>query len=269
MLVTLELFITLNISGYVFMHTHLPTVKTHQYLDGTRFYFRMAAWGTVFTAPAICLYFIIFFIAKQFPWLVAVNRALIEIDPSYWKSFRAVATTGVISSFIAYRTAIILNKNLPYDYILDIIWVYGTEVQRLAAKVHRAFLRDGVKSRDALIELSLKNGKSYIGIPAATSLPDIQNDHDYLLILPFYSGYRDDKHDLIITTDYEKYYFLQKDSNGENVNYSEKERRNVYETFQIAIYLDEIVTARRFDIEAYDNHFRQMEEDGTLADLFD
>ena len=91
-----------------------------------------------------------------------------------------------------------------------------------------------------LVEITLKSGKSYVGL--ATAIPiSTQADADVSLI-PYASGYRDrDTQDLRLTVNYAPTLRRVRD----------KELDLDYSDFRIAIASSEIVSARFFDFEVF------------------
>ena len=96
------------------------------------------------------------------------------------------------------------------------------------------------------VELSLKNGKSYIGFPYESGITSL-GESDVSLI-PIVSGYRsDDTKELTITTNYAPAISSLVDKDG-----SAEGTKQVFEYFRIVIPLSEIVSARQFDLDLYD-----------------
>ncbi len=93
-----------------------------------------------------------------------------------------------------------------------------------------------------VIELSLRNRKSYVGWAIESGLGG-QGQGD-IVIIPAYSGYRDKETlQLIFTTQYGQ---IAKYRPDVPVEYQYSER------FRLAIPLSEVVSARFFDVEIYD-----------------
>ena len=92
-----------------------------------------------------------------------------------------------------------------------------------------------------MIQLTLKNDKSYVGWMKSLPIPTHSN---YISILPVYSGYRTkDTKELVFTTQYlDVYASYIKDGDVLDI-------RDL--TTQV-IKIDEIVTANKFDQDMYD-----------------
>jgi hypothetical protein len=90
-----------------------------------------------------------------------------------------------------------------------------------------------------LICFTLKNGKVYIGYPKFIN--DLVNPGT-ITIFPFYSGYRDETQDIVITTFYERFYEQLQDDDPDNDDLE----------FEQLFSVAEILSAKRFDIDFYD-----------------
>lgn len=101
--------------------------------------------------------------------------------------------------------------------------------------------------RQMAVELSLKNGKSYIGFALNAGL-GVNSESD-IALLPVYSGYRSqDTHELEITTHYAPVIleFLK-----------DPDSSLVYKDFRVILPIAEIVSVRFFDKDVY----RRFQED--------
>ena len=89
-----------------------------------------------------------------------------------------------------------------------------------------------------LLQITLMNGKVYIGIPLNS--PDL-NNFSYIELFPLYSGYRDDKtKELNIISDYyEAYASYMNDNETDDIE------------IRTLIRFDQIITATPFDQEIY------------------
>lgn len=97
--------------------------------------------------------------------------------------------------------------------------------------------------RQVHVELSLRSGKSYIGLILDPGL-GVNSESD-AAIIPMFSGYRShDTHELEITTEYAPviHDFLEHDGPDFDL---------AYEDFRVIIPLSEVVSARLFDEDLY------------------
>ena len=190
-------------------------------------------------------------------------------DSGYHVFFRAVIA-GVILAFIAYTSIFLLNPHIPevstiwesfmpipYSGMLTLTILLGWAlpiVGNLFYSKEKAARRAARQSGDLiellivesieeqrLIELSLKNGKSYIGFALESGITS-QDESDISLI-PMVSGYRNrNTQELEITTNY-----------APVVQKSLKETLDLaYEDFRVVIPMPEIVSARLFHPETYE-----------------
>lgn len=93
-----------------------------------------------------------------------------------------------------------------------------------------------------LIQLTLKNDKVYIGWAEVLPKP---SHCQYIQLIPLFSGYRDEKKELVITTDYSSVYseLIQKG----------KIRDIKQLKMNLVIMADEIITASKFDFEIFES----------------
>jgi hypothetical protein len=97
-----------------------------------------------------------------------------------------------------------------------------------------------------LIQITLKSDKVYIGWVGVLPEP---SQCLYIQLIPLLSGYRDDKKELIITTDYSQVYseYIRK---GQIKNIDELE-------MNLVLPVNEIVSASRFDFDIFER-FQSM-----------
>ena len=101
-------------------------------------------------------------------------------------------------------------------------------------------IRESMKSQ-SFIEISLKTGKSYIGLAVASGIA--KSDESDISLIPVASGYRNkDSQELEITTNYAPVIAE---------SYPNAESYLDYKDFQIIIPKSEIVSARIFDPDIY------------------
>ncbi len=101
-----------------------------------------------------------------------------------------------------------------------------------------------------LIELSLRNRKSYIGLGIVSGIETIDKDKADIELLPMASGYRDERtQELFVTENY--------------AEVLEQHTYQQYDDFRIVIPMSEIVSARVFDPDAY-TVFQEKKDDSSL-----
>lgn len=118
----------------------------------------------------------------------------------------------------------------------------GEAGDHIGLVVDEAFFRSN-------IAVTLTSGKAYVGVPLARTFIARGEGGD-LVLVPFYSGYRDkDTHELTLTVNYAK--VLQDKRKRGELNLPE---------FRIAMPMSEIVTARPFSRGSYDEFAKVRRE---------
>ena len=109
---------------------------------------------------------------------------------------------------------------------------------------------------NVLVEVTTKNGKSYVGLPQSIS-PPARRENDVVL-LPLLSGYRKlETRELIMTTDYRP---ILKQWRMEKMGLAEGEKGLAHlssQDFLVALPYWEIASARRFDLKLYNTYFSE------------
>jgi hypothetical protein len=102
---------------------------------------------------------------------------------------------------------------------------------------------------NTMMQITLKNNKFYIGLVTELPLPSKSN---YIRIMPMLSGYRDEKKEMVFTTEYLGVY----------ASYvKEGKIRDIFELkTDIIVKIDEIITANLFDMEMYER-FHGLEDE--------
>ncbi len=120
----------------------------------------------------------------------------------------------------------------------------GWAVDKNGDELEKLFKRSVVEA--SFIQVTLKNDKVYIGYSEIIPIPQKTN---YLILTPILSGYRDDRKQLHITTDYFKVVeeFLEK---------LDSDEKSVTLNTDIIIKQDEILTACIYEQEIF-NKFNQ------------
>ena len=165
--------------------------------------------------------------------------------------FPSIGETWKFHAPFAYSGTVALSVLLGGVLPIVINWFYGKEkaAQRVAVEsgdVIEILISESIES-EKFVELSLRSGKSYIGLALESGIAT-HGEPDIALI-PIASGYRSEEtHKLQITTNHAAIFeeFLSESSDM------------VYEDFRIVIPMSEIVSARIFDPEVYER-FQQEE----------
>lgn len=220
----LGLFLLPVLGGYLFLTrayvTRYGTIRD----SGYHLFFRSAAAGFVLIIVA---HLLLFFLGECFPSIRESWK--LYLPPEY-------DDTAILS--------FVLGLVLPF--LLNLFHDRKEEAERTARKrgsFIELLLADS-RTRMNPVELSLRNGKSYIGFVNGFSVEGgiVRRDESDVALIPIASGYRDnDTKELIITTDYslvirEWLKENRPDSSGKD--------------FEIVFPISEIVSARIFLPEA-------------------
>ena len=174
-----------------------------------------------------------------FLWITDVGLTVLEqiLDAERGRVFHLDSTT-FWATMLAVLTSVLANA------------VIGRKRSaRLAAKwrgnLIECLMQDSIDS--GLVELTLESGKSYVGEVIDSGI-NTSNDAD-VSIMPIFSGHRDHKHQLHLTTSYtgpiEK---ARSEASSEG-------KRNVASQFELVLSKNRIVSARPFDVEVFQTRF--------------
>ena len=215
------------VSGYFFITRSYFFKYKYRLLDRQKLLFESVIAATIFLIISFVLVVL-----------------LVPIIPDEYKEqyydYRPFPYTGTaaFSLVLALITSYLPNLFISKDKsIKAAIREHGTAFDRL--------ILDAIESPQQIC-FTLDNGKVYIGYPKSVS--DLVNT-GMVSIFPFYSGYRDDKHDLIITTFYELFYVNLQDDDPKNDNID----------FIQLIAVNKIISAKRFDMDYFDK-FGNLDE---------
>ena len=230
----LGLFLLPVLGGYLFLTraylTRYGTIRD----SGYHLFFRSAAAGLVLVLAA---HLLLVFLDKCFP---SVRE--------WWKPYlpSEYDDTAILSLALGFVLPFLFNQFHDRK----------KEAER-TAKGRGSFIELLIadsRVREKPVEISLRNGKSYIGFVSAFSIEGgiIQRDESDVALIPVLSGYRDnDTKELEITTNYAP---VIRKWLGENDTSNSSEN-----DFEIVFPISEIVSARIFLPEAVPL-FRQANE---------
>ena len=219
----LGLFLIPILGGYWFL-THWYFTKYSALREsGYHLFFRSAFAGVLLSFFAR---FLIYLLNLYFPWIGTLWKSVMPYD--YYG-------TAILSVILGFLLPFALN---PF---------YGQErAQRRTAEERGALIESIIADsldRRKLIELSLKNGKVYIGFAFRSRM--IRRDESDVALIPLASGYRNQEtHELTITTNYAPAINEYLDSDQEISDL-------IREDFRVVISASEIVSARIFSPEIY------------------
>lgn len=153
-----------------------------------------------------------------------------------------------LSALLGLLLPVVINLIIDYRYDGDGKEYAAERAAEESSDLIELLLAESMK-RQVHVELSLRSGKSYIGLALKTGL-GVNSESD-IAIIPMLSGYRrQDTHELEITTDYAPviWDFLERDDPGFGL---------AYEDFRVIVPLAEVVSARLFDEDLY-HHFQAV-----------
>ncbi|WLD56911.1 hypothetical protein NFC81_09220 [Salinispirillum sp. LH 10-3-1] len=205
-------------SGYFFIHFYKPWALTKQYLKGSHFYYRALIVGVPFYLVSMLVLVLTFHWMKSFAWLLELNSRAAAIYPAQWFQLRSFGFTFAVSSMMSILLALALTRlviKYKPDWEAAIVYSYGTGLQKMLLECQQTYRRV-ITSKDTdnpetifFVEVVLSSGKSYIGLPLGSLMPDELNARDYIEILPIFSGYRKkDTHELVPSINYTQMYFV-------------------------------------------------------------
>lgn len=219
----LGLLLIPSLAGYWFLqHANFTRYEIHR-LSGYHLLFRSAIAGILLAALAHTVVLVI--INQLAPGLGTAWRSYVAID---------YLDTAVVSLVLALVLPPIINR---FDSKND-------AAKRTAERhgdLMELIISDSIEQQK-MIELSLKNGKSYMGYAINNSITEPGASD--VAVTPVASGYRSgDTHELHLTTHYAP--VIQKWYGGDS------SRDDIIRDFRIVISREEITSARLFDPKVY------------------
>lgn len=216
---------------YFFVRFHYFRYLQHR-ADSQRLLFNSVIAGITLL---IVSYFIQVAVEKMFPGCAHVLAGWLPLKIPY---FGISTFTFLLAIAITEITNLFTKK---VNAVAKAIAVAGNELEILFMQSFKA---------EQVLQITLKNNKFYIGWVSELPVPSKSN---YIKIIPMLSGYRDEKKELVFTTEYLGVY----------ASYvREGKVKDIFELkTNIIIKIDEIITANLFDMEMYER-FHGLKEDG-------
>jgi hypothetical protein len=229
---TYTLWIFPLLSGYYFLNNFSYTRHKYERLDKDRLVFHSVIFGVFIF---ILLYIFRIILNHNFPSLIPFlyksfyNLPIIKID-----YFLTCLSSFLISVFITHIINIFLSINKYFCLRKPVeraVENHGDDLEIL--------LKDCL-IKGLLLQITLKNNKSYIGYVESIKPP---NEEKFIKIVPLISGYRKSENKkLKLTTDYFDAFDLYKNSPEKYNNFS----------MEIIINKAEVLSANVFDLEIYE-----------------
>lgn len=227
----LELFLVPVLGGYLLLTRLHYTRYDILRKSGYHLFFQSAIAGCVLAGTARLM-------------VVLLNDGLPCVG-AFWKSHVPFDYSGTVALSVLLGLVFLYVANRRYGQ---------EEAERRAAAENGALIELIISEsleRRKPVEISLKNGKSYIGFAFERKIA-VSGESD-IAIIPIRSGYRHkDTHDLVLTTDYAS--VIQKCLKGNPVVPDLR-----YEDFRVVVPMSEVGSVRIFHPEVYEQ-FRPVEE---------
>lgn len=216
--------------------------------SGHRLYFRAVFYGVFLIGCAALIHVYLFSNAPSYRAFVGILTDFFANGGSSTLEFRGQGsyTAILIQSFVlgpAFAYLLNLPKLLARLQFSPCVWWQHFLLQQ--AIKNNDFELLILKSLDTSTPMlvSLNNGKIYVGW--AVRAPNPIERRRAIRVLPLMSGYRDTDHRTIFTTDYLT--LLDSIDTGEDQELNHLDRQD----FEIVLPVDQIVSARLFDLTAY------------------
>ena len=216
------------VGGYYLLISSRFTKYIHQRIDRQRLIFNSVLAGIVLIGLSVAIAKTIEYVDP--PWLHAIKES-VPLQLPYTGTAALSLLLGVL---LAHLSNLFINDTRALSWSIKLI---GNELEQL---INGAFLKA------SLVSFTMKNGKVYVGWPVSLPRP---SRGSYLSVLPLFSGYRNDEHDVIFTTEYWDIYHQRREE-GED---------DMYRGFLLVLSTEEVVSASLFDLDIYDR-FGQIKQ---------
>jgi hypothetical protein len=219
------------LGGFIFFSHWNQTSYFAKRHDSERLLLYSSLYGVLFLAISFVLSVVIFHI----PFLMDL--------PRWWAYNTPPIQFSGISSFALFLGVAgqaFLNKIPPFSGL----WKNAGEkaIEEFGSELEKLLYRSLVEEKRVMV--TLKGGKVYIGRVTVSVTP--QEDRD-LFLLPSKSGHRDEKHRLMLTTDYDRTYAM--------IVENEKDYLDIIADFGVVIPIPEILTASLYRADVHTKYF--------------
>ena len=208
------------VGGYYLLITSRFTKYIHQRIDRQRLIFNSVLAGIVLIGLSVGVTKTIEYLEPA--WLYTIKKS-VPLQLPYTGTAVLSLLLGIL---LAHLSNLFITNTRALSWSIRLI---GNELEQL---INGAFLEA------SLVSFTMKNGKVYVGWPVSLPRP---SRGSYLSVLPLFSGYRNDEHDVIFTTEYWDIYQQRRDGESDR-----------YKGFLLVLSTEEIVSASLFDLDIYD-----------------
>lgn len=218
------------VGGYYFLIRFKHFKYLHQRLERQKLLFNSVIAGTILLSLSFFLTWIAFHLFPHRSSIIKDNL------PVHLPFFGTTLFSFILGILIAEVGNWFIDESKAISNAIKSI---GNELELLFESSIR---------KEVLIQISLKNDKFYIGWVKALPIPQQSN---YVILLPAFSGYRDDNKKMVFTTQYLDVYasYVQ-----------EGEITDLKNLTSLVIKIDEIITANVFDIDMYERFNNSIKE---------
>ena len=216
----LGLFLVPTLAGY-WLLTHLYCTRYQIERDsGYHVLFKSGIGGTILFGFA---YLVMRIVNHWFPQVATTWESYVPIPYS---------DSLVLTGFLALALPVVANR----------FWNEETSARasaRRSGDLIELLISESIEDQN-LVEISLKTGKSYIGLGLESGIGG-HGDSD-IAVVPLASGYRDnDTQELVVTTNY-----------ADVIDQSRESASVPFEDFRVVVPKQEITSVRLFYAEAYE-----------------
>lgn len=231
------LFLLPLLAGYAFASIWSGSRYVVAREDGNRLYFR-AGFYALFLYTSSCLCHFIFKVYAPETYTATVVY-LQEISSFFGGEPQSSYNISRISIALF---SIIMSLSLAH-LLNGVPWIKRKAIRYAIRNDDFEKIVERSMRKSMPLSVTLSSGKVYIGF-AVRSFDPLDERKD-LRVLPLLSGYRDDKRDLVLTTNYKKIYDVIHYKKNKELEYLD------IGDFEIVIACREIHTCSQFDLGAY------------------
>lgn len=222
------------LGGFIFFSHWNRTVFFAKRQDRERLLLYSSLYGLLFLG----LSFLLSIIAPYIPLMMDVRL--------WWAYHTPSIQFSGISSF-ALLLGVVGQSALNHLYPFNRIWTAQKEgeraIQNHGNELEKLIFRSLVEAKRVM--LTLKSGKVYVGRVSKFVGPTVDRERD-LILLPSKGGYRDNQHQLVVTTDYDAIYAEIVDTERDYIEISE---------FGVVIPIAEILSASSYRADEHAKNF--------------
>lgn len=225
------LLLPVIVGYFILIYSHYFKYNTQRLAQNRIIFESVSVALIILTSGFIVRAFIEAMFPEFTPWLIEKLKFIpIKKVDYFW--------TIVFSCLITIIFTLLTNAYLFWKF--EKFQMIGWAVDKNGDEIERLFKQSVDEA--LFIQITLKNDKVYIGYSEIIPIPQKTN---YLTLTPILSGYRDDKKQLHITTDYFKVVeeFIEKLDNKE---------KSVTLNTDVIIKQDEILTASIYEQDIFD-----------------